>query len=160
MMKEKLYKNYLIHSKTLAILPSKQLGFDSIVLEADREIPVKRTAIQIIDDTCIDGLSTYQGRRRAVAKILKAFQKLPIILNEKERIITFPTVSPENMECVWICFNNVSSYTPSPSDDDTTSITFYNGKLLNVPVKYHVIHRQMGRGAKLYYYCFRPPFGA
>mgnify|MGYP001365043780 FL=1 len=49
---ENIKKNYNINKNTLAIVPVKQIEYNSIVLDANQIIYVHQTPLQIIKEAC------------------------------------------------------------------------------------------------------------
>lgn len=137
--------NYQINKQTLALLPAHHLDYQTIVLEGDRELYVKQMPLQLIEQACLEGGSTYEGRRKAVVYLTGAKNKVPIPISPWNKIYAFPTHSPQVFECSWIFHPHVRSVAPSPKDPLTTIITFLNGKELTLNVSSYTIQQQIQR---------------
>ena len=69
--------------------------------------------------------STCEGRIKGTKMILGSNYKVPIIIEETNEIIFFPTESAKNANCIWLSLNNIRSYEKS---NGFTKVTFNSGK--------------------------------
>lgn len=138
-----LLDEYVINSSTMAIVPAKEIGFDSVVIEEGRVLHVCQTPIQIIKHSCLRHWSTYEGRKEAVMHHTGFKRKVPIPIAFDEVLVAFPTHAINHIDCNWIMFHHVSDYIES--DPGETDIHFRNGKSLKLKVSKHVIHSQVIR---------------
>ena len=60
--------------------------------------------IKIINDWCIYNGSTAEGRMTAFQKLTSTRQKPAVLINERSRIVFFPTLSKDSNECIWLRF--------------------------------------------------------
>jgi competence protein ComK len=93
-MNETVLTDYEINKETIAIIPANHIDYYSIVLERDQQLHVKLTPLQLIKASCLEGGSTYDGRRLAVTHQTGAQNKVPIPIHPLEQIYAFPTHSP------------------------------------------------------------------
>lgn len=96
---------YKINKNTTTLLPAKQIGYETRIIEQDKEYDVTDTAIEIIEHTCREDWASYEVRREIVSEKTGYMQKVPIPVNINEKIITMPTHSPQHMDCMWIILN-------------------------------------------------------
>ena len=68
------------------ILPVVHPDYSTIVIEQSRQLSVRQTPSQIIKEACLDGGSTYEGRKKAVTHLTGAMQKVPIPINPLSNI--------------------------------------------------------------------------
>ena len=73
--------------------------------------------------------------------------KVPIIIEEFNEIIFFPTSSPRLLTCCWISYNNVIKYIDL---DGKTLIFFNDGTSLEIPISANIFDNQMTRALKLH----------
>jgi competence protein ComK len=123
---QRILENYIVNVNTMAIIPAARIEYRSIVLEGDREIYVRKAPIQLIEDSCLAGGSTYDGRRQAVTHQLQMSRKVPIPVIPARNIYAFPTQSPKRWDCRWIFYNHVQCIIPHPADSSHSQITFNN----------------------------------
>src|SRR5690625_7827007 len=98
---------YRINENTLALLPAKQIDFETIVIETDQIIKVRKTSLELIEAACYNEWSTYEGRRQAVIHHTNFKRKVPIPINIKKGIYFFPTHSPTSIHNKWISFQHI-----------------------------------------------------
>ena len=157
-MKEEILADYQITSRTMALLSVAHMEYSTIVLEVDRQLFVRLTPIQIIKASCLDGGSTYDGRRSAVTHHTGSKQKVPIPIIPHDDIYAFPTHSPTAFGCNWLFFNHVkyiSTFTPPGETSRQSSITFHNGQSITLNESHYVLNKQMERTA-MCILCFAP----
>ena len=96
---------YEISKGTLAIVPNEKTT--SLVYEDKERYLVNQTPFEIMEDSCLYFGSTYNGRKEGARSILGAEYKVPIIVDEADNLIVFPTTSPLSSDCIWISLNHL-----------------------------------------------------
>ena len=96
---------YEISNGTLAIVPGEEEK--SIIYEDDEKFIVDEVPFKIMEDSCKYFGSTYNGRKESARDILGAEYKVPIIVEDSDNLIVFPTTSPAAADCVWISLKRV-----------------------------------------------------
>jgi len=140
--------DYEIHGGTMAVLSATAIEYSSIVLETDQTLYIRKMPLQLIKDACLEGGSTYEGRRIAVTHLTGAQNKVPIPINPLEHIYAFPTHSPQLFECNWLFYHHIRAIKPVHKHPGETMIQFKNSnEPLKVPVSYNTLHKQMHRTA-------------
>lgn len=136
---------YLITPATLAII---SLGEDkSIVYEQDNEYTVEKTTMHIINESCKYYGSSYLGRFEGTKKLVGYNYKSPIVVEESNTQIFFPTASPRIRECSWISLNKIKSYEDLKL---CTLIKFKNDKEIKLNISYFTLEAQILRANKLW----------
>lgn len=96
---KKILDDYEVNRSTVALLSVAHIDYCTIVLEENRQLYVRKTPTQIVKASCLEGGSTYDGRRTAIRYRTGSKQKVPIPINPRENIFAFPTHSPKAFEC-------------------------------------------------------------
>ncbi|WP_368505238.1 competence protein ComK [Alkalihalophilus sp. As8PL] len=144
-MNPTILSHYDINRHTIAIQPALHTDYDTIVLEGDETLFIKESSMSMIKRACIEGGSTYNGRRIAISEITRAQKKVPIPIDPINHIYTFPTHSPERLECSWMFYHHIRSFTPDPNSSTHTLITFRNATQLKISISYPAFERQIQR---------------
>ena len=100
-----------------------------------------------MEDSCKYFGSTYNGRKDSAKSILGAEYKVPIIVEENNNIIVFPTTSPSSADCVWISLGRIKYF--EKIDSSNTKIVFDNNREIIVPCSYRTIENQVSRASRL-----------
>jgi len=137
--------NYEINASTLCIVPIDDKK--SCVYEYDNKYIVNMSVIKIIERSCLFFGSTFLGRKEASCNLLNSLHKVPIIIEETNEIIFFPTNSPNNANCIWISYNNFESI--EKIDKHFCKIYFKNHNQFKVEVSYFIITNQIMRCNRL-----------
>lgn len=137
-------KEYEINTQTLAILPINKNK--SKVMEKTRDFTVNLSCKEIINNSCNFFGSSYEGRVLGTKALTGITHKAPIIIEEINKIIFFPTKSSRVSSCSWISYNNVLRYEKLKNG---VIITFYGGKKLKIDVSYRIIDNQILRSTRL-----------
>ncbi len=140
-------KDYEINDATLAILPDDKGS--SIVLEEDYKYEVDNKPINILDYSCKYFGSSYPGRKDGAKAILNSHYKLPILVEESQNLVFFPTISPDDANCVWISLNQVKSFDETKDGCNNTYIEFKNGESIVVDVSCRSFENQLLRASRL-----------
>jgi len=136
---------YEISRGTLAIVPNSEEN--SLVYEDDSRYIVNESPFKIMEDSCKYFGSTYNGRKDSAKSILGAEYKVPIIVEENNNIIVFPTTSPSSADCVWISLGRIKYF--EKIDSSNTKIVFDNNREIIVPCSYRTIENQVSRASRL-----------
>lgn len=139
--------NYEISKGTLAVVLNKNEG--SLIYEDSDRYLIKQTPYEVMESSCLYFGSSYRGRKEGAKNILGAEYKVPIIVDDTDNIIVFPTTSPLSQDCAWISLSHVKNY--ERIDANNTKIVFDNGKDIIVPVSYRSIENQISRASRLDY---------
>lgn len=137
--------NYEISKGTLAIVPNDKK--DSLVYEDNDRYIIKQTPFSIMEESCKYFGSTYEGRKNGAREILGAEYKVPIVVEDSDNLIVFPTTSPLADDCVWISLKRVKKI--EKIDNNNTRIIFDNDKDIIVPCSYRTIENQLSRASRL-----------
>lgn len=137
---------YEINEDTMAVIP---IGYEKTkIVEKNNEYVVNKKAYSIMDDSCRYYGSTYKGRLNAAKKILDCSYKLPILVEESQNIIFFPTKSSLEEDCCWINFNYIEKI---EKDENETIINFINGTNIKFNISRLSIQNQISRSTRLSY---------
>ena len=138
---------YEVSNGTLAIVPNEEES--SLVYEDEERYIIEQSPFKIMEESCKYFGSTYQGRKDSAKEILGAEYKVPIVVEDSDNLVIFPTTSPFSDDCVWISLKRVKSF--EKIDACNTKIIFDNGKELIVPTSYRSVENQISRASRLDY---------
>ena len=139
-----MLENYEINKSTLALIPIEKNK--TIVHELETEFIVNQTPFEIINESCKYFGSSYYGRFEGTKKMVGYNYKSPIIIEETNRIIFFPTSSPRLNNCAWISLKYVKDYY---KNNNESIIIFTNNLNLNLNISYNILENQILRATKL-----------
>lgn len=135
---------YEISDGTLIIVPNNN---ESLVYEDNERFQVEQSPFQIMEESCKYFGSTYNGRKDSAKDILGAQYKLPILVEDSNNIIVFPTSSPNADDCFWISLNRIKYF--EKVNNYSTKVIFDNGVDIIVPVSYRSLENQISRASRL-----------
>lgn len=139
-----MISNYEINPNTLALLPvSEQV---TKVLEKEETFLVSKNSSQIVDDSCRYFGSSYMGRHDGTKHLIGINYKSPIIVEESNSMIFFPTSSPRFKKCAWISLNHIKNHI---SYDEKSILYFHGGKNVELDISYGSLENQILRATKL-----------
>ncbi len=136
---------YEINKGTLAIMPNENES--SLVYEDEDRFLVEQSPFQIMEESCKYFGSTYEGRKDSARSILGAEYKVPVIVEDTNNLIVFPTTSPKADDCIWISLKRVKDF--ERIDGCNTRVIFDNNKEIIVPVSYRTLENQISRASRL-----------
>ena len=136
--------NYEINKNTIAIIPIN--AEKTKVYEKNKNFYVFKNSIKIIKDSCNFFGSSYDGRVDGTKSMININSKVPIIIEELNEIIFFPTASPRVEDCHWISLKHVDKL---EKNGLKTKILFKNGQELNLNVSYGSLENQLLRATRL-----------
>lgn len=137
--------DYEVNYDTQVILPIE--GSKSKVIESDNEYVVNQTVQEVLEHSCEYFGSSYEGRKEGTRKMLGITHKSPIIVEESQKMIFFPTTSPERLDCIWINLEKIEKY--YKVDNKKSAIIFKNGDKLEFDVSFGSLSNQILRATRL-----------
>ncbi len=128
----------------MAIIPINKKK--SKVYEIDGVYIIEKNAKKIISENCEYFGSSYEGRKKGTMELIGVTHKAPILIEDSNNLIFFPTSSPRLNDCGWISLNNLDSY---QSYDEESIISFQNNLKLQVAVSNRILDNQVLRATRL-----------
>ena len=136
--------SYEINKNTCAILNVNNEV--SKIIEKKQEYLLHKKCFEVMEDSCSYYGSSYEGRLKGTKMILGGIYKLPIIIEEVNDIIFFPTSGLNNNNCSWISLNQVKRYEPCKG---YTKVTFNGGKSIILKISPSSFEMQLLRATRL-----------
>lgn len=137
--------DYEVNYDTQIILPIESTK--SKIIEYDNEYIIKHSVQEVLEHSCEYFGSSYEGRKEGTKKMLGITHKSPIIIEESQKMIFFPTTSPERSDCIWINLEKIEKY--YKIDNRKSAIVFKNGDKLEFDVSYGSLSNQILRATRL-----------
>lgn len=136
--------SYEINRNTMALIPIND--DQTKIIERNRIFIINENIMSIIKNSCEYFGSSYLGRKEGTKKLTGITHKSPIIIEESNNLIYFPTESPRLNSCSWIGFNNIKNYI---NNKGKATIIFDNDKVLDLNISYNSLDNQVLRSSKL-----------
>lgn len=136
--------SYEINKETCAVLNLNNEV--SQIIESNQEYLLPKKTFEVMEDSCAYYGSSYDGRIKGTKMILGCNYKLPIIIEETNNIIFFPTTGTASEKCSWISLNHVSKYEPYKG---YTKVTFSEGKSIILKISCSSFEMQLLRATRL-----------
>ena len=137
--------DYEVNYDTQIILPIESTK--SKIIEYDNEYIINHSVQEVLEHSCEYFGSSYEGRKEGTKKMLGITHKSPIIIEESQKMIFFPTTSPERSDCIWINLEKIEKY--YKIDNRKSEIVFKNGDKLEFDVSYGSLSNQILRATRL-----------
>ena len=100
-----------------------------------------------MEDSCRYFGSSYNGRKEGAKNILGAEYKVPIVVEDSNNLIAFPTTSPFSDDCAWISLNRVHNI--YKVDNYSTKVIFDNNQEIILPCSFRSMENQLARASRL-----------
>ncbi|SDM58332.1 competence protein ComK [Sediminibacillus halophilus] len=145
---KKVQKDYKITKQTMALLTACQMEYETVVIERNRQLYIKRPPLQLIKNACLNAGSSYDGRRSAVIYHTGSKKKVPIPVSPENNIFAFPTCSPDTLPCNWIFLEHIFDIKSIPKKEKNSIqsiIVFHNGVQLQMKESKRVLEKQFQR---------------
>ncbi len=134
---------YEINDKTIALY---SLTNKTRVYEEDRSFVVDALASEIMEDSCTYFGSSLEGRKKGTHNLIGVSYKAPVIVEESNDMIFFPTTSPKVKSCSWLRFNKIKCYYYK---NNHLVVEFKNGDKILLNISYDMINNQVLRATRL-----------
>ena len=135
---------YEISSKTCALLAINSK--ETEVIEEENRFIIDHRATKIIKKSCEYYGCTLAGRLKGSQKQLGMKYKLPIVIENTNELIFFPTTSPRLEDCSWISLNNIKTY---QKQGYGTLVEFNNGITIELEISLETLENQINRATRL-----------
>ncbi|MCI9084077.1 MAG: hypothetical protein HFH46_00480 [Bacilli bacterium] len=135
---------YEISRKTCALLALNSK--ETEVIEEEKRFTIDRKATKIIKKSCEYYGCTLEGRLKGSQKQLGMKYKLPIVIENTNELIFFPTASPRLEDCSWISLNNIKKY---QKQGYGTLVEFNNGITIHLEISIETLENQINRATRL-----------
>lgn len=139
-----MLNSYEVNEDTLAIMPIDEKV--SKVFENNNTIIVNKKTTQIIDDSCKFFGSSFNGRHEGTKHLIGINYKSPIVIEETNNIIFFPTSSPRFNNCGWVALNKIKNFS---KHNDDSKIVFDNNAELIINISIQSLKNQILRATML-----------
>lgn len=138
-------ESYEINRNTCAVL---NVGTEaSKIIEGDANYLIDKKTFEVMEDSCAYYGSTYDGRLKGTKMILGSNYKLPIVIEDSNDIIFFPTTGNNNDNCSWVSLKHIDKYT---SYKGYTKVTFDSGRTIVLKISYNSFETQLFRAMRLH----------
>ncbi|TMW72378.1 competence protein ComK [Alteribacter natronophilus] len=152
-MKEVFTEDYQAGYQTLILMPNIDPVYVSKAVETDRVVYIAKPCLKIIEDACLTGGASYNGRREAVFYHTGFQKRVPVPLSVSKRVCAFPTQSPNVHGCAWIFSQHlrrvteIEKETPAKKRALRSRVHFSSGQEIDVNVSKHILDKQMTRAS-------------
>ena len=136
-------EDYEINRKTLALIALKD---KTEVFEEDNHFFVDKLTNEIMEDSCAYFGSSLAGRQKGTENLIGISYKAPVIVEESQEIIFFPTASPRNANCSWIHLSKINQYFRLGKK---LVVEFKNGSRVVLDLSYGIFDNQVLRATRL-----------
>ncbi|MDD3340695.1 MAG: competence protein ComK [Bacilli bacterium] len=136
--------HYEINPSTIALIAVGTS--ETKVLEEDRVFMINKNTTDIINHSCKYFGSSLVGRKEGTKALTGVSYKAPIIIEETQSIIFFPTSSPRFDNCSWISLNHINDYFRA---NQMSLVTFKNGQSLEIDISFGSLENQVLRATRL-----------
>src|SRR5699024_11506194 len=101
--------------------------YETIVMEEMKTLYVKQSMMSIVQESCIFiGLTTYEARKKVIAKMTAFLRKTPILFSDTKDICFFHTHGNHNLNNHWFSANHIldihSSKNKNRSEEHTSEL--------------------------------------
>lgn len=134
---------YEINDKTVALY---SMANKTRVYEEDKNFIVDAPASEIMEESCSYFGSSLDGRKKGTNSLIGVTYKAPIIVEETQDLIFFPTSSPKLKNCSWLRSNKIKCYYYK---NNHLVVEFKNGDKILLNVSYDAINNQILRATRL-----------
>ena len=136
--------SYEINKETCAIMGISEEV--TKVVEKNDDYFVNKSSYSVMEDSCQYYGSSCDGRIKGTKMMLGSSYKVPIIIEESNEIIFFPTESPFSDKCIWVSLNNIEKYEKC---NGFTKVTFREGKEIVIKMSINAFEMQVLRAYRL-----------
>ena len=139
-----MLEEYEITSDTCALIGISENATE--VIEKERRFTIFEKVNKVMNHSCQYYGCSLPGLIRGSQTQLRSKYKVPIILEDTNELVFFPTISPRLLDCCWISLKNISKY---EKNNFGTLIEFKNDTKITVPISIESFENQIFRATQL-----------
>lgn len=136
---------YKINKDTMLILPATDWNYKTKVIEANREVILQDTPINLIQQACIKAGSTLEERQIAVSYLTGFIGRVPTPIIPRQNIYAFPTHMPYHYDCCWIFPQHIHKIIQNRKNAKKSIIFFKNNLSMIVDIPAYILLLQFRR---------------
>ncbi|MDZ5711367.1 competence protein ComK [Jeotgalibacillus haloalkalitolerans] len=140
--------DYEINQETMTIRCARHLELQTRIIKASKSCYSVLTSLQLMEYACKMGGSTYKGRQESVRFKFGISSKIPILINQNEEIIMFPTHSPTHIDNTWISLEHFDKAFEH-AERGKAIVRFINGEQVTVMCSLKTLSKQHQRASAL-----------
>lgn len=137
--------HYEINERSIALIPVNHTDYQTLAIETDKKLYIKKTPFEIIERGCLDNFSSFEGRRKSITHLTGFKRKTPIPISVYRNIFVFPTHGYKDLSCCWIFPKHIESIVEKKINDNKSIILFKNGLEVSVEVSRRDLIKQWER---------------
>ncbi|MFS3929231.1 competence protein ComK [Priestia flexa] len=119
-------ENYVINVDTKALKPVQHFQYQTKILDAKGEYYSTKTCKELLMESCIENLTTFDGALTAVRKRFGFTKEPPLVIDKVNELIVIPTKSPTSHHCSWYFLSHIDvTQTLSSSKETSQAQTIY-----------------------------------
>ena len=131
---------YEINDNTLAIVPFNKES--TRIIEKGDEYIVNETPYEVMEHSCKYFGSSLEGRMLGSKDILGSIYKTPVIVEETQKLIFFPTEAIQSESVGWVSYKNIRNV---EKYNKKSKVIFNNGEFIILDCPYFSIKNQIFR---------------
>lgn len=131
---------YEINDETLAVIPYSEN--ETKIIEKNDEYIVKETPYEIMENSCKYFGSSLEGRINGSKNILGSVYKIPIMVEESQKLIFFPTGAINSPNVSFISYKNIKNVVKNGTK---SIIQFSNDVSVRINCPYFSLKNQIFR---------------
>ncbi|WP_051556445.1 competence protein ComK [Alkalihalobacterium bogoriense] len=141
--------DYMINANTMLLKPVRHEKYGTLVYEKGCKFYTMFRPKDYIENACLEGGSSYTGRREAVLYSTTYRNKIPIPIFPEKSIIAFPTLSSSHFDCEWVFLLHVKGYkiVENVIEEPRTQVDFHDGQYEDVTISAYSFKEQMERAS-------------
>lgn len=137
--------NYEINLDTIALIYDDN---NTVVYEKNRNFVINNVIPnKVIKYSCEYFGSSFEGRVKGTNRLTGLTHKVPIIIEETNEIIFFPTSSSRLNECSWVRNKYIKNY--KKVIDNKVELELINNSKITINCSYETINNQILRSSRL-----------
>lgn len=137
--------NYEINLDTIALIYENN---NTVVYEKNRNFVINNVIPnKVIKYSCEYFGSSFEGRVKGTNRLTGLTHKVPIIIEESNEVIFFPTSSSRLNDCSWVRNKYIKNY--KKVIDNKVELELINNSKITINCSYETINNQILRSSRL-----------
>ncbi|RIV13218.1 competence protein ComK [Priestia flexa] len=139
-------ENYVINVDTKVLKPVQHFQYQTKIVDAKGEYYSTKTCKELLMESCIQHLTTFEGALYAVRKRFGFTKEPPLVIDKANELIVIPTKSPTSHLCSWYFLSHIDvTQTLSSSKQASQIIYFHDQTHLPTSLSRHSLKEKLSK---------------
>lgn len=140
-----VHESYVINVDTKVLKPVRHFQYQTMIIDAKGEYYSKKTCKELLTESCIQHITTFEGALHAVRKRFGFTKEPPLVIDKVNELIAIPTKSPTSHQCSWYFLSHIDVAQTLSSNQASQVIYFHDQTYLPTSLSKYSLKEKLSK---------------